>query len=145
MMVFQIASMHITIFLVAWNRKQGLRQHISKVNFVMDILNCFNMLFSARLYPKMTKMSLKKIENSKLRGDGLDGLLGPFGLKTERRTRCTNSFCPKNTGNALISTFQGITSFSGSKTSKLVLGTEWVKHFHFPETHEGLKPKNSFL
>ena len=61
--------------------------------------------FSARIYPKMTKKSLKKSKIPNFAATRFDGLPGHFWLKIERRTRCTHPFCPKTTGNALNSTF----------------------------------------
>ena len=69
--------------------------------------------FSAGLYPKITRKSLKKSK--------IPNFAATFGLRIERRTRCTHLFCPKTTGNVLISTFQLILSFSGPKTSQIVL------------------------
>ena len=66
----------------------------------------------------------RKNRKSQLCGDAatkskrhLYGLPGRFRLKIERRTRCTHLFCPKTTGNALISTFRSLCHFQG---------TEWV-------------------
>ena len=66
-------------------------------------------MFSARLYPMITKKSLKKIENPELRLDGLSVFSDS-----------------KNTGNALILTFLAIL-FQGPKRVKSSLALNWLK------------------
>ena len=73
--------------------------HLKQYYFKMNWMQLKKTRSVPWLYPKMIKKIAEKIENSKLR---LDGLPGRFWLKIERRTRCIHPFSPKPTGNTSI-------------------------------------------